>query len=66
MANAEAIEFTADDKPAHPARFLSLDREGTRVYWLFWYQVGDSTFWNGDGQRRVVHSFRGRARLGPR
>jgi EpsI family protein len=65
IANAETIDFTADDKPAHAARFLTLDHDGMRVYCLYWYQVGTATFWERDGQRRVVQSFRGRATWPP-
>ena len=59
LANMETVQIAEDSRGGHAASLLSLDKDGTRVYCLYWYQVGDSTFWDGDGQRRVVQSFRG-------
>ena len=60
IANSETVEIYADGMRSFPARLLSLDHDGLRVYCLYWYQFGDVTFWTGDDQRRVVHSFRGK------
>jgi EpsI family protein len=58
--DGETIEFGADSKSAHPARLLTMDRDGIRAYCLYWYQIGDATFSNADDQRRIVQSFRGK------
>lgn len=60
VANTETVEVYADGMRSFPARLLALDRDGLRVYCLYWYQFGDVTFWTGDDQRRVVHSIRGK------
>jgi hypothetical protein len=58
--NADTIEIVGSDKSSHSARLLTLSRDDASIYCLYWYQVGDKTFWNGDDQRRVVQSFRGK------
>jgi EpsI family protein len=63
--DGETVELNATGEGSHPARFLPMDRDGARTYCLYWYQVGDTTFWTGDDQRRVVLSFRGRATWPP-
>jgi len=59
VEGGETMEISGKDKKAHAARFLTMTRNDQHVYCLYWYQVGDKTFWNGDDQRRVVQSFRG-------
>jgi hypothetical protein len=58
IANSETVDIPLEPG-GRPARLLTLDREGQRVYCLFWYQIGDTTFMEGDGQRRAVQSLRG-------
>jgi EpsI family protein len=65
VEDGEMVQIASPGKPSQPARLLTLSREGNPMYCLYWYQVGDTTFWNSDDQRRVVHSFRGRATWPP-
>jgi hypothetical protein len=58
--NSEPVQIESAGNNVHLARLLTLSRDGARVYCLFWYQVGEVTFWNADEQRSVVHTFRGR------
>lgn len=60
VENGETIQIASADKASHDARLLTLSRHNVRCYCIYWYQVGDTTFWNGDDQRRVVQSFRGK------
>jgi hypothetical protein len=60
VINGEETVFVSDRSGAHKARFIAVERDDARLYCLYWYQVGDTTFWESDGQRRVVQSFRGR------
>ncbi len=63
--DSKTIQIPSRDGVSQPARLLTLSHEGTRVFCLYWYQVGDTTFWNSDDQRRVVWSFRGKAAWPP-
>jgi hypothetical protein len=65
VADGETVQIVSDAKGAHSARLLTLDRAGSRLYCLYWYQVGDVTFWNGDDLRHVVQSFRGQTTWPP-
>ncbi len=60
VADSESVEIAADAKSPRFARLLTLEKDGTRVYCLYWYQIGDLTFWDADNQRRAVRSLRGR------
>jgi EpsI family protein len=63
--DARTVDLGPEGGTPHPARLLTLDREGQQIYCLYWYQIGDATFFNGDGQRTQVRSFRGRTTRPP-
>jgi hypothetical protein len=58
IASAETVSVPVRGGP-RLARLLTLDRAAQRIYCLFWYQIGDTTFLEGDGQRRAVLALRG-------
>ena len=60
VESSETVRIPTPGDGSQPARLLTLSRDGSRVYCLYWYQVGETTFWNSDNQRRVVQAFRGR------
>jgi EpsI family protein len=60
ISNSETVNVAGGAGHGRAARLLTLDHGGQRQYCLYWYQIGDMTFWDGDGQRRAVQSLRGR------
>jgi EpsI family protein len=60
IENEETVQFEPARETIHLARLLTMSRDGHRVFCLYWYQVGTTTFWSAVDQRRIVDSFRGR------
>ncbi len=60
VTNSETLQIADSGQGGHAARLLTLDRDGARVYCLYWYQAGDVTFLDMDGQRRWFQALRGR------
>jgi hypothetical protein len=59
VANGETVPIETDGNGRHVARLLTLEVKESRVYCLYWYQLGAATFWDGDEQRRVVRGLSG-------
>jgi EpsI family protein len=60
VAESQTVSIGVGAGHTRAVRFLALEHGGQREYCLYWYQIGDTTFWDGDGQRRAVLALRGR------
>jgi EpsI family protein len=62
---AGTVDLGQEGGTSRAVRLLTLEREGQRIFCLYWYQIGDATFVTGDEQRKQVQSVRGRATWPP-
>ncbi len=65
LAGGETVYLDAESSPSRSARLLTFDKQGQRIYCLFWYQLGGTTYCTGDAQRRLIHTFRGQTTWPP-
>ena len=60
IVHSTLVRLPLESQTEITARLLTLERKGETVYVLYWYQFNDRSFVDGDGQRRVFLTFRGK------
>jgi EpsI family protein len=59
IVNAEPLVLPGGGGASVFTRFETLQHGGQEICLLYWYQIKDMTFYDGDGQRRAVWKLRG-------
>ncbi|MGA2616459.1 MAG: exosortase-associated EpsI family protein [Thermoguttaceae bacterium] len=66
VTDTKTLDLRQDGSAGPPVQLLTLENpQGQTIYCLYWYQIGDATFFTGDGQRKQVRSLRGRTTWPP-
>jgi EpsI family protein len=60
VTSAEPLVLPDGGGASTLTRFETMQHGGQEIYLLYWYQIKDMTFYDGDGQRRAVWKLRGR------
>jgi EpsI family protein len=59
IVESRDIYLNSDKQSANPVRLITLERDGQKIYCLFWYQFGDKSFCDTYAHRRVILGLRG-------
>ncbi len=59
IVDTQEVALSSKGGPECNARLLSVERENSRLFVLFWYQMGDRFFTSNEAMRATFWSFRG-------